>query len=113
MLLHHDDFAAADYQEDEYRLLGMAIKYAGLHGKEVRVIGKNRRASKKRTESIDRSAGLTGGSGAIERSNCSRFPALTGGTRLPDNQCSPPRRSHGPQIIVQQRNTENRADQWF
>jgi hypothetical protein len=32
----------ADYQEDEYRLLGMAIKYAGLRGKEVRVIGKNR-----------------------------------------------------------------------
>ena len=33
---------AADYQEDEYTLLGMAIKYAGLRGKEVRVIGKNR-----------------------------------------------------------------------
>jgi hypothetical protein len=32
---------AADYQEDEYMLLGMAIKYAGLRGKEVRVIGKN------------------------------------------------------------------------
>jgi hypothetical protein len=29
-------------QEDEYTLLGMAIKYAGLRGKEVRVIGKNR-----------------------------------------------------------------------
>jgi hypothetical protein len=35
-----DEFAA-DYQ-DEYTLLGMAIKYAGLRGKEVRVIGKNR-----------------------------------------------------------------------
>ena len=33
---------AADYQADEYTLLGMAIKYAGLRGKEVRVIGKNR-----------------------------------------------------------------------
>ena len=33
---------AADYQEDEYTLLGMAIKYAGLRGKEVRVIGNNR-----------------------------------------------------------------------
>jgi hypothetical protein len=33
---------AADYQDDEYALLGMAIKYAGLRGKEVRVIGKNR-----------------------------------------------------------------------
>jgi hypothetical protein len=30
------------YQEDEYTLLGMAIKYAGLRGEEVRVIGKNR-----------------------------------------------------------------------
>jgi hypothetical protein len=33
---------AADYQEHEYTLLGMAIKYAGLRGKEVPVIGKNR-----------------------------------------------------------------------
>jgi hypothetical protein len=41
MILHQDSFAA-DYQEEEYTLLGMAIKYAGLRGKEVRVIGKNR-----------------------------------------------------------------------
>jgi hypothetical protein len=41
VLLHQDAFAA-DYQEDEYLLLGMAIKYAGLRRKEVRVIGKNR-----------------------------------------------------------------------
>jgi hypothetical protein len=41
MLLHQDAFAD-DYQEEEYLLLGMAIKYAGLHGKEVRVIGQNR-----------------------------------------------------------------------
>jgi sulfite reductase beta subunit-like hemoprotein len=41
VLLHQDTFAA-DYQEDEYMLLGMAIKYAGLRGKEVRVIGENR-----------------------------------------------------------------------
>ena len=41
VLLHQDAFAA-DSQEDEYRLLGMAIKYAGLRGKEVRVIGRNR-----------------------------------------------------------------------
>jgi len=40
VLLHQDAFAA-DYQEDEYTLLGMAIKYAGLRGKEVRVIGRN------------------------------------------------------------------------
>jgi hypothetical protein len=41
VMLHQDSFAA-DYQEDEYMLLGMAIKYAGLRGKEVRVIGNNR-----------------------------------------------------------------------
>jgi hypothetical protein len=41
VLLRQDAFAA-DYQEDEYTLLGMAIKYAVLRGKEVRVIGKNR-----------------------------------------------------------------------
>ena len=41
VLLHQDAFAAV-YQEDEYKLLGMAIKYAGPRGKEVRVIGKNR-----------------------------------------------------------------------
>jgi hypothetical protein len=37
VLLHQDAFAA-DYQDDEYVLLGRAIKYAGLRGKEVRVI---------------------------------------------------------------------------
>jgi len=42
MVILHQDAFAADYQEDEYMLLGMAIKYAGLRGKEVRVIGKNR-----------------------------------------------------------------------
>lgn len=41
VLLHQDAFAA-DYQDDEYLLLGMAIKYAGLRRKEVRVIGRNR-----------------------------------------------------------------------
>lgn len=41
VLLHQDAFAA-DYQGDEYTLLGMAIKYAGLRGKEVHVIGKTR-----------------------------------------------------------------------
>jgi hypothetical protein len=40
VLLHQDAFAA-DYQEDEYTLLGTSIKYAGLRGKKVRVIGKN------------------------------------------------------------------------
>jgi len=42
LVLLHQEGVAADYQEDEYVLLGMAIKYAGLRGKEVRVIGKNR-----------------------------------------------------------------------
>jgi hypothetical protein len=41
VVLHQDAFAA-DYQDDEYRLLGMAVKFAGLSGKEVRVVGKNR-----------------------------------------------------------------------
>ena len=39
-LLIHQDAFAVDY--NEYELLGMAIKFAGLHGKEVRVVGKNR-----------------------------------------------------------------------
>jgi hypothetical protein len=43
VVLHQDAFAAA-YQENEYALLGMVIKYAGMYGKEVRVIGKNRQA---------------------------------------------------------------------
>ncbi len=37
----HQDAFAAGYDEDEYMLLGMAVKYAGLHGVEVTVIGKN------------------------------------------------------------------------
>jgi hypothetical protein len=41
VVLHQDSFAA-DYQEPEYLLLGMAIKYAGLCGKDVQVIGRNR-----------------------------------------------------------------------
>jgi hypothetical protein len=41
VMLHQDSFAA-DYQDEEYTLLGMAIKYAGMRGKEVRVIGTNR-----------------------------------------------------------------------
>lgn len=41
VIIHQDSFAA-DYQQDEYLLLGMAIKFAGLHGKEVRITGTNR-----------------------------------------------------------------------
>ena len=41
VIIHQDSFAA-DYQDEEYTLLGMAIKFAGLHGKEIRIIGRNR-----------------------------------------------------------------------
>lgn len=41
IILHQDAFAA-DYQDDEYLLLGKAIKYLGKTGKEIRIIGKNR-----------------------------------------------------------------------
>ena len=41
ILIHQDSFAA-DYEDQEYTLFGKAIKFAGLHGKEVRVIGRNR-----------------------------------------------------------------------
>lgn len=40
VIIHQDSFAA-DYQNEEYILFGKAIKFAGLHGKEGRVIGKN------------------------------------------------------------------------
>ena len=39
-LVIHQDAFAVDY--DEYELLGMAIKFAGLYGKEVHIVGKNR-----------------------------------------------------------------------
>ena len=45
VIIHQDSFAA-DYQDHEYALLGKAIKFAGLHGKEVRIIGKNRESLK-------------------------------------------------------------------
>ncbi len=45
MIVHQDSFAA-DYQDDEYALLGMAIKFAGPYGKEVRIIGTNRETLK-------------------------------------------------------------------
>lgn len=38
----HQDAFAADYQDDEYRLLGMAIKFAGICGKEIQITGTNR-----------------------------------------------------------------------
>jgi hypothetical protein len=48
IILHQDSFAA-DYQQVEYTLLGMAIKFAGLHGKEVRIVGTNRETLKAKT----------------------------------------------------------------
>ena len=41
IILHQDAFAA-DYQEEEYLLLSMAIKFAGVYGREVLVSGANR-----------------------------------------------------------------------
>jgi len=42
VVIMHQDAFAADYQEEEYRLIGMAIKFSGICGKEVRVRGRNR-----------------------------------------------------------------------
>jgi len=44
IVIMHQDAFAADYQEEEYRLLGMAIKFAGICGKEVHIIGRNRQS---------------------------------------------------------------------
>jgi hypothetical protein len=41
VLLHPDAFAA-DYQVAEFVLLGKAVKYAGIFGKPVQIVGKNR-----------------------------------------------------------------------
>jgi len=43
--LHQDSFAA-DYQEEEYTILGKAIKYAGIFGKTIIIIGNNRETLK-------------------------------------------------------------------
>jgi len=42
VLLHQDAFAA-DYQDEECLLLGKAIKFAGILGKEIRIRGTNRK----------------------------------------------------------------------
>jgi hypothetical protein len=42
VVIMHQDAFAADYQEEKYRLIGMAIKFAGICGKEVRIHGRNR-----------------------------------------------------------------------
>jgi hypothetical protein len=42
----HQDAFAADYQADEFVLLGKAIKYAGIHGVSLTFHGKNRETLK-------------------------------------------------------------------
>lgn len=37
----HQDAFAAGYHDDEYVLLGMAVKYAGLYGVPLHITGKN------------------------------------------------------------------------
>src|SRR5471030_2651521 len=49
LVLHQDAFAA-DYQDPEYLLLGKAIKYAGIFGKEVHIHGRNRESLSGRSE---------------------------------------------------------------
>lgn len=44
IVLHQDAFAA-DYQDADCTLFGMAIKYAGLRGKEVRIIAAKTRST--------------------------------------------------------------------
>jgi hypothetical protein len=46
VVIIHQDVFAADYEDEEYALLGMAIKFAGLYGKEIRIIGTNRETLK-------------------------------------------------------------------
>ncbi len=41
IVIMHQDAFAADYQNSELYLLGCAVKYAGLHGKVIHVIGRN------------------------------------------------------------------------
>jgi hypothetical protein len=49
VVIMHQDAFAADYQDEEYRLVGMTIKFAGICGKEIRIHGRNR-------ETVDQSA---------------------------------------------------------
>lgn len=38
MIVFSQDAFAADYQENEFTLLGMAVKYAGLYNREITII---------------------------------------------------------------------------
>ena len=42
LIIFHQGGLCGGYQPSEFSLLGMAIKYARLMGKEVRIIGQNR-----------------------------------------------------------------------
>jgi hypothetical protein len=41
LILDHQALFAAGYDGDEYTLLGMALKYAGLHGVNIEISGRN------------------------------------------------------------------------
>ncbi len=41
LIFHHDTLVAGYDGDDEYTLLGMAVKYAGLHGVSIKFIGRN------------------------------------------------------------------------
>jgi len=47
IILHQDAFAA-DYQDEEYILLGKAIKYAGIYKKGIQITGRNRESLKEK-----------------------------------------------------------------
>jgi hypothetical protein len=42
VVIIHQDSVAADHQDEEYTLFGKTMKFAGIYGKEIRVIGTNR-----------------------------------------------------------------------
>jgi len=47
VILIHQDAFAVDYQNEELLLLGMAVKYFGIHEVKFEIIGKNRETLKK------------------------------------------------------------------
>jgi len=47
VVIMHQDAFAADYQEEEYRRMGMAVKFGGTCGKEIHIIRPTRRTSTK------------------------------------------------------------------
>ena len=44
VILYQDAFAG-DYQEEEFALLGMAIKFAGLNGKTIQIVANSRKTA--------------------------------------------------------------------